>query len=88
MGGSLQENHRKVHGDDRDDEIDFPFDVELQSAYAQIDYRVKETINLLRSEALRALFGLGSTLKGMVVFIGNKDLEPDNIVTYDKQIFL
>jgi hypothetical protein len=47
MAGFPQENHRKVHGDDSDDEIDFPFNVKLQSTYAQTDYRVNETIKLI-----------------------------------------
>ena len=44
-------------------------------------------VKLLRGEAFRAPFALENSLTDMVVLIGNKDLAPENIVTYDAQLF-
>jgi len=44
-------------------------------------------LKLLRGEAFRAPFALETSLADMAVLIGNKDLEPEKIVTYDAQLF-
>ena len=44
-------------------------------------------LKLLRGEAFRAPFALETNLADMVVLIGNKELEPEKIVTYDAQLF-
>jgi len=44
-------------------------------------------VKLLRGEAFRAPFALETNLYDIVVLIGNKDLEPEKIVTYDTQLF-
>lgn len=44
-------------------------------------------LKLLRGEAFRAPFALETSLNDVAVLIGNKDLDPEKIVTYDTQLF-
>jgi outer membrane receptor protein involved in Fe transport len=44
-------------------------------------------LKLLRGEAFRAPFALETGLQDPPILVGNEDLEPEKIVTYDAQVF-
>jgi outer membrane receptor protein involved in Fe transport len=44
-------------------------------------------VKLLRGEAFRAPFALETDLYDVPILVGNKDLEPEKITTYDAQLF-
>jgi outer membrane receptor protein involved in Fe transport len=45
-------------------------------------------VKLLRGEAFRAPFALETLLNDPPVLVGNKNLDPERIITYDAQVFL
>lgn len=119
--GYLQE-YRTNYGPDDDYYQSVPaYDYQPQSAYAQADYKVGDSVKLiagtqwnessqgyegvvsrygviftpferwglkiLRGEAFRGPFALETDVYDVPILVGNQNLEPEQITTYDAQLF-